>query len=477
MNNMKDLGIKTIGSLCSGIEAGTVALKNMGYEFQWYSEIADFPSRILKERFPDTPNLGDMTLVPELILSKKITSPDLICGGTPCQAFSLTGFRSGLYDERGNLTLKFVDVIEANDKIRQQNGQNQTIVFWENVEGVLTDKTNAFGCLISYLAGLDNPIEVTKWPKAGILRGPIRNVAWRVIDAKYFGVPQQRKRLYLLAGGKDFSPEKVLFEKHEKNRDVISTYPDYDMEFDKENHHFEIFRGYTDCLYAAYGTKWNGNAAANNGSLFVVQDGKIRRLSPLECERLMGFPDNYTKIPGARRTQRYTAIGNSWAIPVIKWIGSRLNLGFSDSIDFNVTTSGELFDLGYELHLFKEDIIPTNAESINCSYVPENPRFGSLKDIITSEDVEDKLYITPTACYGIIRRGKGRVLPRLKEILESISSQLSIEEIEQRSRRQPRGSESGMAKLTKIVHEEISLNESPLTVKRPSLPKSAESLK
>lgn len=98
--------------------------------------------------------------------------------------------------------------------------------------------------------------------------------------------------------------------------------------FEKEGHRFEIFREYTDCLYAAYGTKWNGNAAANNGSLFVVQDGRIRRLSPLECERLMGFDDNYTALKKSKRTERYTAIGNAWAVPVIRWIGERINDGF-----------------------------------------------------------------------------------------------------------------------------------------------------
>ena len=85
-----------------------------------------------------------------------------------------------------------------------------------------------------------------------------------------------------------------------------------------------MFREYSDCLYSAYGTNWNGNAAAYNGSLFVVQDEKIRRLSPLECERLMGFPDEYTNIKGAKRTNRYQAIGNSWAVPVVQWIGKRL---------------------------------------------------------------------------------------------------------------------------------------------------------
>ena len=92
---------------------------------------------------------------------------------------------------------------------------------------------------------------------------------------------------------------------------------------------YKTFRDYTDCLYSSYGTKWNGNAAAYNGSLYVVQDDNIRRLSPLECERLMGFPDNFTNIPCKGKPsppdgRRYKALGNSMAVPVMQWIGKRI---------------------------------------------------------------------------------------------------------------------------------------------------------
>ena len=246
--------IKTVGSVCSGIEAASVAWRKNNYTFNWFSEIADFPSQVLKTKYPDIPNLGDMNKIPDLIENGEIEDSDLICGGTPCQAFSLAGWKKGLNDDRGNLTLKFVDIIEANDLIRLNKNKNRTIIFWENVEGVLKDKTNAFGCLISSLAGFENIIENKKWPNAGIVRGPKRNVAWRVLDAKYFGVPQQRRRLYLLAGGKEFFPENVLFENGERNVYEQITKP---LKFEKDNHCFEVFREYTDCLYAAYGTKWN----------------------------------------------------------------------------------------------------------------------------------------------------------------------------------------------------------------------------
>lgn len=445
--------IKTVGSICSGIESGTVAWSNLNFDYKWYSEIAPFPNRLLNEKYGTIPNLGDMECIPEKLLNNEIDAPDLLCGGTPCQAFSLAGFQTGLNDYRGNLTLKFLDIVNANDDIRLDNGKNRSVIFWENVEGVLSDKTNAFGCFVASLAGLENPLEVKKMPKAGLLKGSIRNVAWRVIDAKYFGIPQQRKRIYVLAGGKDFSPENVLFEKHTQ---VLPEYPKTELIFEKDSHKFEVFREYTDCLYAAYGTKWNGNAAANNGSLFVVQDEYIRRLSPLECERLMGFPDNYTNLEKAKRTERFTAIGNAWAVPVVRWIGDRFYLGFEPSICIERQLSFKEQD--YTYYDFGKGFCNFDDIVLNCSMQPEESTFGNMKDIVSADDVDEKLYITPVACHGILRRGKKSVNPHLKEVLEKMVSTMNISEIERQSHRQPHGAKSGMAKLTKKIKSDIAMN-------------------
>ncbi len=441
--------IKTVGSICSGIEAASIAWKPLGLSFQWFSEIATFPSAVLKEKFPSIENLGDMNGIPNLLSEKKICAPDLICGGTPCQAFSLAGEKKGLEDARGNLTLKFVDIIEANDTVRKQDGLSPCVVFWENVEGVLTDKTNAFGCLISSLAGLDQVLTFKRWPTAGLLRGTKRNVAWRVLDAKYFGLPQQRRRLYVLAGGKDFKPENILFEQHTGE---LAVYPSFALNFEKEGHYFEIFREYSDCLYAAYATKWNGNAAAYNGSLFVVQDGRIRRLSPLECERMMGFPDNYTNIHGARRTNRYQAVGNSWAVPVVRWIGERLIQNnsvfdiakyqdvFSDRI-MELTDKNEFYDFGKEKIELKDSLI------LNCTAIPEHSNFVSLQNII-SADAPEAIYLSPVGCQGILRRKKERNISinlRLEEILSEIAAKMPAEEIEKKSLVQRRGKYGAVA--------------------------------
>ena len=199
---------------------------------------------------------------------------------------------------------------------------------------------------------------------------------------------------------------------------------------------FEIFREYTDCLYAAYGTKWNGNAAANNGSLFVVQNNRIRRLSPLECERLMGFPDNYTLIPKAKKTSRYQAIGNSWVVPVVKWIGIKIftNKNRGSSEIRKLISDYEFIDMDLKL----------NSINYNCSCRPNKIIPYSMESII-SDKVDDDIYISPTGCYGILRRSqekKQKLNPRLEKVLTDISSQLSIEEINKKSLKQKRGKKS-----------------------------------
>ncbi len=437
--------IKSVGSVCSGIEAASVAWQDL-FAFSWFSEVGDFPSRLLKLKYPSIPNLGDMMGITKLLKKNTCLSVDIICGGTPCQAFSLAGWKRGLEDDRGNLTLAFVDIVEQNDKRRKAEGKKPTIVLWENVEGVLRDKTNAFGCFLSSLGGFDQELK-TKWPAAGYVYGPKRNIAWRILDSKYFGLPQQRKRLYVMSGGKDFYPENVLFEKSTQQVNL----PDISasLSFDKDGHHFECFREYTDCLYSAYGTKWNGNAAAYNGSLYLSQNERLRRFTPLECERLMGFSDKYTDIPKARPTNRFQALGNSWAVPVIRWIGKRLvaykhqKSIFSETLNSKIDNGSLFKNMFGALDLSDSTNLIFNGERqfINCSSCPLDHKIGNLYDIV-DVSAEERFYISPVGCKGILRRKNERNLSinnKLESILEKISSEMSDEEIELVSRRQNRG--------------------------------------
>jgi len=209
------------GSVCSGIEAASVAWGPLGWKAAWLSEIEAFPSAVLKHHYPDVPNLGDMTTLPARIASGEVEAPDLFCGGTPCQAFSVAGLRQSLGDARGNLSLTFCEISDAIDAVRLARGEPASIVFWENVPGVLSTKDNAFGCFLGALSGSDTAIVPSgRWTDAGVVAGPKRTVAWRTLDAQYFGVAQRRRRVFVVASARDdFDPAAVLLEWEGLRRD------------------------------------------------------------------------------------------------------------------------------------------------------------------------------------------------------------------------------------------------------------------
>jgi DNA (cytosine-5)-methyltransferase 1 len=156
-----------------------------------------------------------MTTLPNRIRCGEIEAPDVFCGGTPCQAFSVAGLRKGLDDSRGNLSLIFCEIANAIDSVRRNDGREPSVVFWENVPGILSSRDNAFGCFLAGLAGEDDPLIAPggKWADAGCVFGPERTVAWRILDAQYFGLAQRRKRVFVVASARDgFDPVKVLFE-------------------------------------------------------------------------------------------------------------------------------------------------------------------------------------------------------------------------------------------------------------------------
>lgn len=402
------------GSVCSGIEAASVAWHCLGWQPAWFAEIEKFPSAVLAYRWPDVSNLGDMTQIAAAIRAGKIEAPDVLVGGTPCQAFSVAGLRNGLADERGQLTLAFVELVNAIDEKRREQGKPPVIVVWENVPGVFSSKDNAFGCFLAGLTGESCALESPgkRWSNAGYVLGPERAIAWRVLDAQFFGVAQRRRRVFVVATARgDIDPAKILFESEglrrnsppcRKTRQIVT--PDagdrvangshWDGEHNPHptlNQSFntggigasnqEIFsqrgsgivgtfrmRAYGD--YASDETAstvkardhkdatdlavtYSDVSSSSNQTPAVKQNMGVRRLTPAECERLQGFPDNHTLIPTQKRKQltaeeyaylrhhrpeltaeqafrlaadgpRYKAIGNSMAVPVMRWIGSRI---------------------------------------------------------------------------------------------------------------------------------------------------------
>lgn len=172
-------------SVCSGIEAASVAWNPLGWKAVAFSEIEPFPCAVLAHHYPDTPNWGDMTKYKEW----PDVSIDLLCGGTPCQSFSVAGLRKGLDDPRGNLMLTF-GAIAAKYRPKW--------LVWENVPGVLSsNKGRDFGAFLGMLGQLGY------------------GFAYRVLDAQFFGVPQRRRRVFVVGCLGDWrSAAAVLFERH-----------------------------------------------------------------------------------------------------------------------------------------------------------------------------------------------------------------------------------------------------------------------
>lgn len=200
------------GSVCSGIEAATAAWHSLGWKPAWFSEIESFPCKVLKHHYPEVPNLGDMTKLNEHKIYND-ESIDLLVGGTPCQSFSIAGLRGGMDDERGNLALEYCRILIAK--------QPKWFV-WENVPGVFSSNSGKdFACLLSAFTGKE--INPEGLGNAGVIEGNVGgySVAWRVLDAQYFGVPQRRRRVFVVGHlGNDWRPPyAVLFERDSLRRD------------------------------------------------------------------------------------------------------------------------------------------------------------------------------------------------------------------------------------------------------------------
>lgn len=442
------------GSVCSGIEAASKAWETLGWKPAWFSEIEPFPSAVLAHHWPEVTNLGDMTKIADAVRTGDVEAPDVLVGGTPCQAFSIAGLREGLSDDRGQLTLSYVELANAIDTKRRERGEQEAIIVWENVPGVLSSKDNAFGCFLAGLAGESSELQPAggKWTHAGCVSGPERVIAWRVLDAQFFGVAQRRRRVFVVASARrGFDPAAVLFELDSVRRDsaprretqktvaaltvrgvgtcgaddnqaqaghliafgggntaghidVATACTAHGIRLDFDTETFAVHGTQdpdTNCELAhtlgrnngqenaciAFSYKDNGADATSNLSptiragnhdkshansgqppaiAYAFKAGQgakaggigyaeeqsptltsassgtnlapavmhgvaVRRLTPVECERLQGFPDNHTLICWRGKDAdecpdgpRYKAIGNSMAVPVMRWIGERI---------------------------------------------------------------------------------------------------------------------------------------------------------
>jgi len=351
-------------SVCSGVEAATVAWHHMGWQAAGFSEIEKFPSEVLAHHYPTVTNFGDMTKYKEWKLDDPI---GLLVGGTPCQSFSVAGLRKGLDDPRGNLALTYLGIL---DQFRPK------WCVWENVPGVLSSGGGRdFGAFLGALGELGY------------------GFAYRVLDAQNFGVAQRRRRVFVVGYLGDWRPAaEVLFESDclrgdiKKGRkegqdpagcfipSVASTLQTTCGDYSRVDEFNVIAKVYEthpadsrvkemgdvcQTVTSRWGTGGGNlplvqNVTSIQGNLIGrdkggpqgvgVSEGEtmytltkadvhgvqtemaVRRLTPVECERLQGFPDNYTNIKDkCPDGPRYKAMGNSMAVPVMRWIGERIN--------------------------------------------------------------------------------------------------------------------------------------------------------
>jgi DNA (cytosine-5)-methyltransferase 1 len=349
-------------SICSGIEAVSVAWQPLGLTPAWFAEIEPFPCAVLAHHYPDIPNLGDMTLLADQVFKEHIPAPPILIGGTPCQAFSIAGLRAGLTDPRGVLSLKYVELANAIDQVRARRDEPESIIIWENVPGVLSDKGNAFGCFLAALAGEEKELEPPRktWSHAGVVFGPQRTIAWRVLDAQYFGVAQRRRRVFLVASARPgFDPAALLFESEGLRRDtapdrsptpIATTHSRASADAADGLDRLHVFTNtygmasgqggaeasleccptltcnhdvaivvYETCDMTQCSTA-EGFAVSEDGTCrgypsLPGSSHKARRLLPNECERLQGLPSGYTRIP----RRRYTTRRVSHSRPIDLW--------------------------------------------------------------------------------------------------------------------------------------------------------------
>jgi DNA (cytosine-5)-methyltransferase 1 len=380
-------GVIRYASVCSGVEAASLAWGPLGWKPVFFSEIEKFPCEVLKQRWTHVPNLGDMTKINGKEYNGAV---DLLVGGTPCQSFSIAGKRAGLEGQSG-LALHYIRIL----------GEIKPEWFiWENVPGVL-----------SCSGGEDFKAILEAFVEVGY------HVAWRVLDTQYvrvdgFGraIPQRRRRVFVVGNLRDWRHAAgVLFDSESFSRnppprrearegtasDVahclraqaqLSHRADQDnlicmahgqgnakIDSDKaptltSNHEAPIicFHGSQDpisnndtanCIGRNQGLEncicyenhaqdsrikncgnvspqLNAKAGTGGGNLPLVQCNlTVRRLTPLECERLMGFPDNHTRIQWKGKPDeqcpdghRYKACGNSMSVNCMRWLGRRIEM-------------------------------------------------------------------------------------------------------------------------------------------------------
>lgn len=308
-----------MASVCSGILGAELAAPDH-WESAWCAEIDPFASRVIAHHRPEMRNYGDFTTI-----GSDAGPVNILCGGTPCQSFSIAGERGGLADPRGNLSLEFAS-LAARVSARW--------ILWENVPGVIS--SNGGWDVLAFFGAL---------AELGY------HLAYRILDAQFFGLAQRRRRVWVVGYFGDWRPPAaVLFEPEDVSRNsASSSQAGKGVAFgvkggagsqhsgclgDPRRSDLDGIGAYIAFDAAQITSKANrSNPRSNDPSppvcrssrLTITNRSRVRKLTPLECERLQGFPDNWSSVPGSSNTTRYKVLGNAWPVPVARWIMSRID--------------------------------------------------------------------------------------------------------------------------------------------------------
>lgn len=343
---MKTTAEMTLGSLFDGIAGFPLAASRQGIKTVWVSEIEPNCIDIAKRHFPEAIQLGDITQID----GAKIPVVDIISFGSPCQDLSVAGKQTGLDGSRSGL---FMEAVRITREMREKtNGQYPKYIIWENVAGAFSsNKGEDFRRVLEEITQSNISMPKSgKWATAGMVGnegpgGDVQCTAWRLLDAQFWGVPQRRKRIYLVNDFGNGRAGQILFEcesmlgyhsqggaeeqGNSGNSENSLTGTDCRGMAEDADGQMKLDFGRTaDRIYinAKTSVTLMGNAGGGSETLAVIMERiaaavkyRVRRLTPLECERLDGFPDEWTRYGASGKEMsdnaRYMALGNSIAVP------------------------------------------------------------------------------------------------------------------------------------------------------------------
>ena len=273
-----------LGSLFDGIGGFPLSAIQHGIEPVWASEIEPFPILVTKKHFPNMKHLGDITK----INGAEIEPVEIITGGSPCQDLSVAGKRAGLAGERSGLFMEQIRIVKEMREHDRATGRSTKSIrprfmVWENVPGTFSSNGGEdFRVVLEEIARIaDETVTIPrprdgKWNTAGAIMGRNFSIAWRVLDAQYWGVPQRRRRIFLVADFAGHSAGEILFKSESMSGDITES-----REKGQETS-TGVRDGVTTAggkrvmatITATYGTKWNGNSGADTGDHFVLAESR-----------------------------------------------------------------------------------------------------------------------------------------------------------------------------------------------------------